>query len=326
MSIFMDSLNFKKTKKTPIWFMRQAGRHLPEYMEVRSGYRNLMEMFKDSSVCSKVTLQPVERYDLDAAIIFTDILMIHMIKGANVSFDKPGGPIVEFKSKEKTNFNNINFLYEAIKITKNKTNKPLIGFAGGPWTTLTYSMFSPTERKELQKHIKHKEKEIEKKIKEITELTIEHGIRQTDSGIDAFQLFESAAGILEDEQLNRWCIEPCKLILKEIKKHKNIPTIVFPRGVSLKNYVSYSNISNLNCLSIDQFFNLKNISKLNTNKTIQGNLDPKTLRLGGKKLEREIHKILLAFRETPHIFNLGHGVIKDTPTTNVADAVDTIRS
>jgi uroporphyrinogen decarboxylase len=93
-----------------------------------------MEMFKDSSVCSKVTLQPVERYDLDAAIIFTDILMIHMIKGANVSFDKPGGPIVEFKSKEKTNFNNINFLYEAIKITKNKTNKPLIGFAGGPWT------------------------------------------------------------------------------------------------------------------------------------------------------------------------------------------------
>ena len=89
MSIFIDSLNFKKTKKTPIWFMRQAGRHLPEYMEVRSGYRNLMEMFKDSNVCSKVTLQPVERYDLDAAIIFTDILMIHMIRGANVSLISP---------------------------------------------------------------------------------------------------------------------------------------------------------------------------------------------------------------------------------------------
>ncbi|MDC3144483.1 hypothetical protein OA527_05660 [Pelagibacteraceae bacterium] len=326
MSIFIDNLNFRKTKKTPIWFMRQAGRHLPEYMEVRSSFRNLMEMFKDSSVCSKVTLQPVDKYDLDAAIIFTDILMIHIIKGANVSFDKPGGPIVEFKAKEKINFNNINFLYESIKITKNKTNKPLIGFAGGPWTTLTYSMFSPTERKELQNHIKHKEKEIEKKIEEITELTIEHGIRQADSGIDAFQLFESAAGILDDDQLNRWCIEPCKLILKEIKKYKNIPTIVFPRGVSLKNYVSYSNISNLNCLSIDQFFNLKNISKLNTSKTIQGNLDPKTLRLGGKKLEKEIRKILLAFRETPHIFNLGHGVIKDTPTANVAEAVDIIRS
>ena len=99
--------------------------------------------------------------------------------------------------------------------TKNKTNKPLIGYAGGPWTTLTYSMFSPTERKEPQNHIKHKEKEIEKKIKEITELTIEHGIRQADAGIDAFQLFESAAGILDDDQLNRRCIEPCKLILKE---------------------------------------------------------------------------------------------------------------
>ena len=200
MSIFLDSLNFKKTKKTHIWFMRQAGRHLPEYMGLRSSYKNLMEMFKDPNACSQVTLQPVDRYNLDAAIIFTDILMIHMVRGANVSFDRPGGPIVEFKAKEKTNFNNINFLYEAIKITKNKTNKPLIGFAGGPWTTLTYSMFSPKERKELQNHIKHKEKEIEKKINEITELTIEHGIRQTDSGIDAFQLFESAAGILDDDQ------------------------------------------------------------------------------------------------------------------------------
>ena len=326
MSILLDNLNFKKTKKTPVWFMRQAGRHLPEYMEVRSSYRSLMEMFKDPGVCSKITLQPVERYDLDAAIIFTDILMIHMIKGANVSFDNPGGPIVEFKSKEKTNFNNIDFLYEAIKKTKNKINKPLIGFAGGPWTALIYSMFSPPQRKELQIHIKSREKEIDRKIKETTELTIEHSIKQIDSGIDVFQLFESAAGILNDDQLNRWCIEPCKLILKEIKKYKNIPTIVFPRGVSLKNYISYSNISNLNCLSVDQFFNLKNISKLNTKKTIQGNLDPKTLRLGGKKLEREIHKILLAFRETPHIFNLGHGVIKDTPTANVAEAVDTIRS
>ena len=326
MSIFLDSLNFGKTKKTPVWFMRQAGRHLPEYMKIRSSYRNLIEMFKDPSICSKVTLQPIERYDLDAAIIFTDILMIHMIKGADVSFDKPGGPIVEFKSKEKTNFNNINFLYEAIKITKNKTNKPLIGFAGGPWTTLTYSMFSPTERKELQNHIKPREKEIEKKIKEVTELTIEHSIKQIESGIDAFQLFESAAGILDDVQLNRWCLEPCKLILKEIKKHKNIPIIVFPRGVSLKNYISYSNIIDLNCLSVDQFFDLKNINKLNINKTIQGNLDPKTLRLGGKKLESEIHKILLAFRETPHIFNLGHGVLKDTPIANVAKAINIIRS
>ena len=165
MSIFLDSLSFKKTKKTPVWFMRQAGRHLPEYMEVRSSYRNLMEMFTDSSMCSKVTLQPVERYDLDAAIIFTDILMIHTIKGANVSFDKPGGPIVEFKSKEKTNFNNIKFLYEAIKITKNKTNKPLIGFAGGPWTTLTNSMLTPPPTKLRQNHNKIQQKAIQQKNK-----------------------------------------------------------------------------------------------------------------------------------------------------------------
>ena len=326
MSIILDSLNNKKTERTPVWFMRQAGRHLPEYMKIRSGFSNLMEMFKNPNICAEITIQPVQRYDLDAAIIFTDILMIHMISGADVSFDNPDGPRV-LEGKNKTyNFNNINFLFEAIKKTKNITDKPLIGFSGGPWTALTYSILNSTERKDPLKHIKEKEKIIDQKIKDLTQLTIEYAFKQIDAGIDIFQLFESSAGMLNDEQLIKWCIEPCKEIFKNIKKYKKIPTTAFPRGVSLDNYITYSNIEDLNCLSLDQFFNLKNINKLNANKTLQGNLNPETLKKGGENLNMEISEILLAFKETPHIFNLGHGVIKDTPVENVIQALDLIRS
>ena len=326
MSIILDVLNNKKFEKPPVWFMRQAGRHLPEYISVRKKFPNLMEMFKDSDICAEITIQPVERYNLDAAIIFTDILMIHMVTGADVSFDNIDGPKVIKAQKKTVDFNNIKFLYEAIKKTKSITDKPLIGFAGGPWTTLTYSLLNSTERKDPQKAIKGKEREIDLQVKEFTELTIKHALKQIDAGVDIFQLFESSAGMLNDEQLMKWCIEPSKEIFKEIKKFKEIPIIVFPRGVSLKNYITYSNIENLNCLSLDQFFDLKNINKLNPNKTLQGNLNPETLRNGGENLNKEILEILLAFRETPHIFNLGHGVIKDTPIKNVVQTLELIRS
>ena len=191
---------------------------------------------------------------------------------------------------------------------------------------MTYSLLNSTERKDPQKAIKEKEREIDLQVKEFTELTIKHALKQIDAGVDIFQLFESSAGMLNDEQLMKWCIEPSKEIFKEIKKFKEIPTIVFPRGVSLKNYTTYSNIENLNCLSLDQFFDLKNINKLNPNKTLQGNLNPETLRNGGENLNKEILEILLAFKETPHIFNLGHGVIKDTPIKNVVQTLELIRS
>ena len=326
MSIILDSLNNKKTEITPVWFMRQAGRHLPEYMKIRSEFSNLIEMFKNPNICAEITIQPVQRYNLDAAIIFTDILMIHMISGADISFDNPDGPKVLEGKNKNYNFNNINFLFEAIKKTKNIIDKPLIGFAGGPWTALTYSILNSAERKNPLRHIKEKEKIIDQEIKDLTQLTTEYAFKQIDAGIDIFKLFESSAGMLNDEQLTKWCVEPCKEIFKNIKKYKKIPTIAFPRGVSLNNYITYSNIEDLNCLSLDQFFDLKNINKLNAKKTFQGNLNPETLKKGGKNLNKEISEILLAFKETPHIFNLGHGVIKDTPVRNVFQALDLIRS
>ena len=326
MSIILDSLNNIKTEKTPVWLMRQAGRHLPEYMKIRSKFVNLMEMFRDPDVCATVTMQPVDRYNLDAAIIFTDILMIHMVSGAEIQFENTGGPKVYKKPNQKYDFKNINFLYKAIEKTKNISDKPLIGFAGGPWTALTYLLLTPQERINPQKYIITNEKKIDQQIKDITKTTTQHALNQIDAGIDIFQLFESAAGPLNDEQLEKWCIEPCKKIFKEIKNYKNIPTTVFPRGTSIENYIKYSNIEHLNCLSLDQFFKLKNIKKLNSKITLQGNLNPETLRTGGTRLKKEIKEILLAFKETPHIFNLGHGVIKDTPVENVFEALNIIRS
>ncbi|MGY9025084.1 MAG: uroporphyrinogen decarboxylase family protein [Candidatus Pelagibacterales bacterium] len=326
MSIIIDNLNHKKTDITPIWLMRQAGRHLPEYRTIRSSFGSLIEMFQNPKICAEVTLQPVERYNLDAAIIFTDILMIHMLTGSKISFDGINGPVVEKNLKPKIDFKNIDFLYQAIKETKSRSNKTLIGFAGGPWTALTYSIFSPTERKDIKKYINEKEKEIDILVKKTTDLTIEYSIKQIDAGINAFQLFESSAGILNDEQLEKWCIEPCKKIFNAIKKYKNIPTIAFPRGVNLENYIKYSFIENLNCLSIDQFFDLNNIYKLNNKIAIQGNLNPETLKVGGDNLKKEVDNILLTFKDRAHIFNLGHGVIKDTPVKNVEDTIKYIRN
>ena len=329
MSILIETLKGKKTS-TPIWLMRQAGRHLPEYRELRKRSGDLMQMFLSEDIITRVTLHPVERYNIDAAILFSDILMVPYSLGANLSFQEGGiGPVVklvELDNKLKQDLNLLKPVFNGItKIKKETENKiPLIGFVGGVWTTIYFSIFNKEERKNINKELlANKKNEIQKLINIFTEATINYALEQINLGVDAFQIFESAAGVLDDEQFDSWCLEPSQKILKAI--NNRVPVIGFPRGASLKSYIKFSNLKNISAISLDEKFKLSNINRLNQSIAYQGNLDPRLLLGEQEKLLLKTEDILLAFKDYPHIFNLGHGVLPTTPVENVEAMIDKVR-
>ncbi len=326
MSILLDNLKKNKTNKTPIWLMRQAGRHLPEYLEIKKKHKNLLSMFLDTETIVEVTLQPVKRYDLDASIIFSDILIVPYLMGSQISFGESNGPLVDFKKLSKTDIKKAEPIYNAIKKIKDISNQPLIGFSGGVWSTIYYCLFDSETRKDFDKKlIIQKEKEINGLIPIFTDIIITHATNQIKSGIDAFQLFESWSGLLNDEQFEAWCLEPANKIFSALKELGSY-NIGFPREASLKNYIQYSNIKSLDCISLDTQFNIDNLDLLNQALCFQGNLNPETLLVGKERLDNEVDDILLAFNNKPHIFNLGHGVLPETPTENVRQLINKIRN
>jgi len=326
MSIFIETLNKKQTTTTPVWLMRQAGRHLPEYRKIRSNYPNLMDMFLNPDEVVNITLQPVKRYNLDAAIIFSDILMVPYTLQSSVVFNEGGkGPVVNIEFNKKQKIEKAEPVFNAIKKVKEKSTTPLIGFAGGPWTTIFYCLFSPEERKKNpQTLINTNENKIDQLIERFTDATINYALNQIKSGIDVFQLFESWAGILNDEQFDKWCIQPTTKIFREIDNMKT-PTIGFPRAASVQNQIKYSNIRNISCISLDYNFPLDQVINLNQKISYQGNLHPEILHNGGTKQTRAVEKILLTFKSKPHVFNLGHGVLPETPIKNVEELIKQVR-
>jgi uroporphyrinogen decarboxylase len=326
MSIFIDTLRGQKTKTTPVWLMRQAGRHLPEYINIRKQFVDLMDMFLDSSTILEISMQPVKRYNMDACIVFSDILITPFAAGSSVKFVEGQGPIIKFNE-------NMNYAHErtlplasGIKKIKENTDIPLIGFAGGVWTTLFYCLFGKNERQKLKpQDISKKTSQIDNLIERMAHATIQHAVMQINCGIDAFQIFESAAGYLNNEQFDKWCVQPTKIIIENIKKTKDIPVIGFPRNTNLECYKKYSKIDKLDCVTLDYNFPLDKINELNDKIVFQGNLDPKHLLKDSQNLSQKIEEILFAFRERPHIFNLGHGVLPDTSIEKVEQMLLQIR-
>ena len=325
----LETLNGDKNRK-PVWLMRQAGRHLPEYRELRERSGDLMEMFLNDDIIYKVTLQPVERYGMDAAILFSDILMVPYSLGSSLSFEEGGiGPVVKLvklDNKLRQDLNLLKPVFNGItKIKKETQNKiPLIGFVGGVWTTIYFSIFNKNERNDInQRLITNKKEEIEKLVDVFTEATTKYALEQINLGVDAFQIFESASGVLTEKQFETWCLKPSQRILNSIDN--KVPVIGFPRGASLKSYIKYSNLENISAISLDEKFLLKNLSLLNQKITYQGNLNPKLLLGNQEDLVKKTKEILLAFENYPHIFNLGHGVLPTTPVENVNLMIETIR-
>ena len=334
----MENLSELLKRKTPIWFMRQAGRYLPEYKKIRKKEKNFLDLCFNSYLAAEISMQPIRRFDFDFIILFCDILVIPYALGKEVDFKEKIGPILE-KTKNVNEFNNFNCkaslekLYPVMetikKIKKQNSEKNLIGFCGGPFTVLTYMIEGGTSKdhSQIKKKIKEDREDFKRLVDIVTTLSINYLEAQITSGVNIVKIFESWAGLLDEKDYEDFIIKPNQRIQEEIKKKfPQTPLIFFPRN-SGKNIFAF--IKNVNCdvLSLDNKFPRELLKLAKTQKIIlQGNLDPLILVGGGKKLEDEVKKIMIEFSNNNHIFNLSHGILPITPIENVEKTIDIIKN
>ena len=323
-------------KKTKIWLMRQAGRYLPEYQEIRKKEKDFMSLCFNPNLACDISLQPIQRFDFDFIILFSDILVIPYALGQEVKFKENLGPILGDINYEKLEENHAQSLerlapvFETIKLIKHKRKeKDLIGFCGGPFTVLNYMIEQGTSKThdKIKKFIKNNNQLSEKLIKIITDISIVYLKKQIDSGVDFIKVFDSWAGLLDGDLYKKYIIEPNKEISKEIKNYSpGTKQIFFPRG-SKENYFNFIKEVKPDVISLDEEFPEKVFSYAKKNDIIlQGNLKPTILTEGGNKLKKGIKNVLNKFNKNKHIFNLSHGVLPQTPVENVQILVDTIRN
>ena len=308
----------KDTSKKPIWIMRQAGRYLPEFREIRSKNTNFIKLCLNSKLSTEITLQPLKRFDFDAAIIFSDILMLPYGLNQNVEFKKNIGPILgELDLNEMSKIKEIDFIekvqqvYEAIKnVSSNNIliNKNIIGFVGAPWTILVYMINQQSPKKKLKKDFFENKNLINKTLIIIEKFLKIHIKNQIDSGANVIQIFDSWAGLLEDKDLPHYIYNPTLNLVKFIQS-LNVPVICFPRNI--KDYKKYCNFINPDAICIDYEVDPVKIEK-EINIPIQGGMDPKVLLTDKENIKKEATKYLNIFKNHPYIFNLGHGVLPET--------------
>ncbi len=327
-----DCLKNKTTSYTPIWFMRQAGRYLPEFRKIRKTNPNFIELCLNPDLVNEITLQPIKRFDIDAAIIFSDILMIPYGLGQKVEFKKGFGPQLENINLDKIiNTNQVNFVqkllpvYKGIeKVRNNLKEKNLIGFVGAPWTLLLYMLNKESPKKSFNFDKINKDRIlVNKLLKKIEEITCLHIDKQIEAGANIIQIFDSWAGLLPEKELSNYCYEPILKIVEHVKS-KKIPVICFPKGIG-KNYAEFCSIVKPDCISIDYEVDPKWIKEKVNGLPIQGGLDPQIL-LGNKEdIKKNALEYLNIFKDYPYIFNLGHGVLPETKPEIIEYLIKTIR-
>jgi uroporphyrinogen decarboxylase len=314
--------------------MRQAGRYLPEYQKIRKKNKNFINFCLNIKDATKVSLQPINRFNLDAAIVFSDILLILNASGQKVEFKEKTGPSLEnynlnkfYKTKDKIFIKKLENVYKILKKIKKTLpkEKALIGFAGSPWTLLTYMINRGSPKKNINFLKNLKKKEATKIIKKLEHLVYIHCKEQILAGADTIQLFDSWAGLIKKENLKEFCINPNKNIVNKIKKNfPNNPVICFPKGIN-KNINNFIKEVNPHGISIDYDINLKNLN-LNNDVVFQGGMNPKFLLGNNKRMFEEAKKYLDFFKNKPYIFNLGHGILPKTKPENVKKLVEFVRS
>ena len=334
----LQTLNKKKTNSPPIWIMRQAGRYLKEFKNVKKKTGGFIKMVYNPKIASKITLQPIKKFGFDSAIIFSDILVIPDSLGQKLTYKDKEGPKLEpmeiekmikilkiEKDKEK-----LKRTYEAIKKTKQKINNKktsLIGFVGAP-LTISFFMLDSLKEKKYKKillKMKRKKKQFNKLIKILETAIIKHALKQIKAGAQIIQIFDTWACAANKSELQEYSIKPIKRICANIKKKApKIPIIVFPRKVkgSYTKYIS----PYVDCISVAEDITQKEINEIQKKKIIQGNLSPRTLAKGGLKLEIETKKVFKRFSKGPFIFNLSHGILPKTPVENVKKLIKLVRS
>lgn len=328
----------EKSQSPPIWLMRQAGRYLPEYREIRKNVGSFLELCYTPELAVEVTLQPIRRYGFDAAILFCDILVIPDALGQAVTFKEGEGPRLEpirdVRGVETLSSSRIHDRLSPVYETVGRLSEELppdtalIGFAGAPWTVATYMVEGGSSRDfaTVRSWGLSDPEGFSKIIDLVCEATIAYLCRQVESGAEVLQIFDSWAGVLSQWEFRRWSIEPIKRIVSEVKKRfPNVPIIAFPRAAGVR-YVEFVTETGVDAVSLDSTIPLQwAADHLQHKVCLQGNLDPLLLLAGGEAMEREARRILGVLGSGPFIFNLGHGVIKETPPENVARLVETVR-
>jgi len=319
------------TKINPIWIMRQAGRYLSEFKEIRKLNPDFINLCLNKNLSSEITLQPLKRFDLDAAIIFSDILMLPYGLNQKVEFKKNFGPILgKININEMSKLDEIDFVkkiypvYKAIKkVSTDKLvkNKNTIGFVGAPWTLLVYMINQQSPKKELIKDF-FKDDFLINRILLILEKFLKIHIKnQIENGATVIQIFDSWAGLLEEKDLPNYIYSPTLNLVNYVKSLKT-PVICFPREI--KNYKEYCEIVKPDAVSIDYNVDPKEILK-NIKIPIQGGMDPKILLTDKETLKKEASKYLDIFKDHPYIFNLGHGILPETNPELVEYLVGTVK-
>ena len=325
-------LKEKSTSIKPIWIMRQAGRYLPEFRDIRKLNTDFIKLCLNSKLAKEITLQPLKRFDLDAAIIFSDILMLPYALNQKVEFKKNFGPILgEFVLDDILNMNEdefvqkINPVYDAINMVSNDNltkNKSTIGFVGAPWTLLVYMLNKQSPKLGLKKDFFENKSLIKKLLIIIEKFLKIHIKNQVKNGADVIQIFDSWAGLLEEKDLSEYIYDPTLNLVNFIKS-LNIPVICFPREI--KDYKEFCEIGRPDAISIDYNTNPRTI--VNDIKIpVQGGLDPKILLTDREILKKEATKYLDIFKDHPYIFNLGHGVLPDTDPNMFDYLVKTVKN
>jgi len=317
MTPIKNCIKNKDTTKNPIWLMRQAGRYLPEFREIRKNNQDFIKLCLNENLSSEITLQPIKRFSFDAAIIFSDILMLPYAMNQEVKFEKGFGPKLGNLDIEKINetieedfTKKLNPVYKAIsQVSQNSLlqNRDMIGFVGAPWTILVYMINKISPKKNLTDQFFNDKFLLSELIKIIEKFLKLHIKNQIDAGANIIQIFDSWAGLLESE-IEEFIYMPTQTLV-DYTKSFDVPVICFPREI--KNYKNYCDIVKPDAVNID--YNVDPISIQKEVKIpIQGGLDPKTLLTDKENLKKEAKRYLDIFKDHPYIFNLGHGVLPET--------------
>ncbi len=329
-------LSQQRVSPPPIWLMRQAGRYLPEYREVRAAAGSFLNLCYNPERAAEVTLQPLRRFDLDAAIIFSDILVIPHALGQELTFVEGEGPqlppLQELPEMEERAFlQQLDPVYEALKRVSEtlSDDAALIGFAGAPWTLACYMLDGRGGRgfpRALQV-MRQRATWFGQLIDRLVEAIVLHLSKQIQAGAEVVQLFDSWAGLLTHEEARLWSLAPMLRVTGELARlHPGVPVILFPRKVDQESLLALAEDGRAAGLSLDQEQDLGWAAEaLQTRIALQGNLSPDALLEGGARLEREAGGLLDALKQGPHIVNLGHGVMQPTPPEHVAALVKQVR-
>ena len=334
--LLLDTLRGKCTPERPVWLMRQAGRYLPEYRALRAEKGGFLNLVYDSAAAAEITLQPIRRYGLDGAILFSDILIVPYAMGQDLEFLAGEGPRLSPRLIDAALASlhavpqRLSPIYDTVKLVKAAlpADKTMLGFAGSPWTVATYMVAGEGSRDQHDtRALAYRDPAaFQAIIDAITAVTIEYLGGQILAGAEAVQLFDSWAGSLAPAEFERWVIAPNAAIVAALKgRFAHIPVIGFPKGAGEK-LPAYARETGVDALGLDETIDpVWAAQTLPAGLPVQGNLDPLLLIAGGTELEKQTLRVLEAFAGRPHVFNLGHGIGQTTPLEHVGELLALVR-